>query len=69
MNWLRRLYATGSADAMRSDLYNEATFYKQFIKDVLRANEEVIIECPFITKKRNSSFTCKRRTSQKISDD
>lgn len=22
MNWLRRIYATGSADAMRSDLYN-----------------------------------------------
>lgn len=52
MNWLRRVYATGSSDAMGSDLYDEATFYKQFIKDVLRAKEEVIIESPFITKKR-----------------
>jgi hypothetical protein len=29
MNWLSRLSATGSANAMRSDLYNEATFYNQ----------------------------------------
>jgi hypothetical protein len=36
---------------MRSDLYNEATFYKQFVRDLLDAKEEVIIESPYITKK------------------
>lgn len=35
-----------------SILYNEVTFYNQFIKDLLKAKEEVIIESPYITKKR-----------------
>lgn len=33
-------------------LCNEDTFYKQFINDLLEAKEEVIIESPYITKKR-----------------
>jgi len=35
-----------------SILFNENTFYKQFIQDLLEAKEEVIIESPYITKKR-----------------
>jgi phosphatidylserine/phosphatidylglycerophosphate/cardiolipin synthase-like enzyme len=33
-------------------LYNERTFYKQFIEDLVRADREVIIESPFITTSR-----------------
>jgi len=33
-------------------LFNEKSFYKQFTKDLLRAQSEVIIESPFITTKR-----------------
>lgn len=35
-----------------SSLYDERTFYKQFISDLQNCNEEVIIESPFITSKR-----------------
>jgi phosphatidylserine/phosphatidylglycerophosphate/cardiolipin synthase-like enzyme len=35
-----------------SKLYNERTFYQQFIKDLVRADHEVIIESPFITTSR-----------------
>lgn len=35
-----------------SSLYNEDTFYDQFITDLQNATEEVIIESPYITMKR-----------------
>ncbi len=35
-----------------SSLFNQDTFYKAFIKDLENANNIVIIESPFITKKR-----------------
>jgi phosphatidylserine/phosphatidylglycerophosphate/cardiolipin synthase-like enzyme len=35
-----------------SILYDEATFYNKFTKDLLAAKEEVIIESPFISTKR-----------------
>ena len=35
-----------------SKLYNERTFYQQFIKDLDRADHKVIIESPFITTSR-----------------
>jgi len=35
-----------------SSLYNEETFYQQFINDLQIATKEVIIESPFITVKR-----------------
>lgn len=37
---------------LTSKLYDETTFYSQFMKDLEKAKEEVIIECPFITCKR-----------------
>jgi len=49
-----------------SSLYDQATFYKKFIKDLHRAKTRVVIESPFITKKRMQkilpilSMLCKR---------
>lgn len=39
-----------------SELYNEATFYKAFIRDVEKAHSRVIIESPFITLRRLRSL-------------
>jgi phosphatidylserine/phosphatidylglycerophosphate/cardiolipin synthase-like enzyme len=36
----------------KTKLYNERTFYKQFIEDLVRADQEIIIESPFITTSR-----------------
>lgn len=54
MNWLKKLYIKKTHDQglLDSILYNETTFYEQFIRDLLKAKEEVIIESPFITLKR-----------------
>ena len=38
------------------DLYNEKTFYKAFVEDVLNAKKEIIIYCPFISKFRSEYF-------------
>lgn len=38
------------------DLYNEKTFYRAFVKDLLEADKEVIIYCPFISKFRSDFF-------------
>lgn len=35
-----------------SSLFDETTFYKQFISDLLRSTSEVVIESPFITTER-----------------
>lgn len=39
-------------DLLTSDLFDEKTFYQDFIKDLENCNEEVIIESPFITNYR-----------------
>lgn len=54
MNWLRKLLANKQSvpDVTYSNVYHEGTFYKQFMKDLLQAKEEVIIESPFISIKR-----------------
>jgi phosphatidylserine/phosphatidylglycerophosphate/cardiolipin synthase-like enzyme len=36
----------------KTALFNESTFYKNFITDLLKAKQEVWIESPFITTKR-----------------
>lgn len=38
------------------ELYNEKTFYRAFVKDVLEADKEVIIYSPFISKFRSDFF-------------
>ena len=48
---------TGSSNFISSKLYDEATFYKAFIKDLKKCKEEVIIESPFITRQRMYAMT------------
>jgi len=48
---LRRSTNT-SPDLHESRLYDEKTFYPAFIKDLNDCGCELIIECPFITKRR-----------------
>lgn len=45
------------------NLFNEKTFYRAFIKDMLSAEKEVIIYCPYITKFRSQFF---KRTLEKL---
>jgi phosphatidylserine/phosphatidylglycerophosphate/cardiolipin synthase-like enzyme len=39
-------------DLLDSKLYDDKTFYPAFIKDLNNCGSELIIECPFITKRR-----------------
>jgi phosphatidylserine/phosphatidylglycerophosphate/cardiolipin synthase-like enzyme len=41
-----------SNSIFKSDLYNERTFYKQFLKDISQAKRFIQIESPFITSYR-----------------
>ncbi|HSW88986.1 MAG TPA: phospholipase D-like domain-containing protein [Candidatus Saccharimonadales bacterium] len=54
MNWFRKSKQKIPSTSVlaTSMLYNEETFYNQFLKDLLKAKKEVIIESPYITKKR-----------------
>ena len=42
---------------MDSSLYDENTFYGQFIKDLENCTKEIIIESPYITSKRAEMLT------------
>ncbi|MFA6518878.1 MAG: phospholipase D-like domain-containing protein [Candidatus Shapirobacteria bacterium] len=46
-----------SQDLLRSSLYDERTFYRQFIRDLENSKKEVVIESPFITSSRMSHLT------------
>ena len=54
MNWFAKLRSIGQADSdqTRSSLHDEHTFYTKFMRDLLEAKKEVIIESPFITTRR-----------------
>ena len=41
---------------INSQLFDETTFYNQFISDLKRCQSEVIIESPFITSKRINTY-------------
>ncbi|MEN9327798.1 MAG: hypothetical protein RI947_606 [Candidatus Parcubacteria bacterium] len=41
----------------RSKLFDETSFYKQFIEDLLNCKKEVIIESPYITSSRMELLT------------
>lgn len=43
-------------ELITNNLFNEKTFYRAFIKDMLEAEEEIIIYCPFISKFRSDFF-------------
>jgi phosphatidylserine/phosphatidylglycerophosphate/cardiolipin synthase-like enzyme len=55
MNWLRKIFTIEEpVFDLSSTIYTEKTFYKQFIRDLVKAKKEIIIECPYITIKRLS---------------
>jgi phosphatidylserine/phosphatidylglycerophosphate/cardiolipin synthase-like enzyme len=43
-------------ESRKLDLYNERTFYPAFVRDMLKAEKEVVIYCPFISKYRAEFF-------------
>ena len=45
-----------SPDLVSSQLYNEQTFYKAFIRDLACCRSEAIIESPFITTQRTATL-------------
>ena len=49
---LLRRPTNASPDLLDSKLYDEKTFYPAFIKDLNNCGSELIIECPFMTKRR-----------------
>jgi phosphatidylserine/phosphatidylglycerophosphate/cardiolipin synthase-like enzyme len=51
MQLLRRT-TSSSPDLPQSTLYDDKTFYPAFIKDLHNCGSELIIDCPFITKRR-----------------
>lgn len=46
-----------SPDLVRSRLYDDSTFYHQFMTDLKHCKHEVIIESPYIASQRMYSFT------------
>ena len=54
---LDRLIQYGNvSDIARSELFDQDTFYKTFIRDISLCRSELIIECPFITQRRISQL-------------
>jgi phosphatidylserine/phosphatidylglycerophosphate/cardiolipin synthase-like enzyme len=49
---LLRRSTKASPDLLDSRLYDDKTFYPAFIKDLNNCGSELIIECPFITRRR-----------------
>jgi uncharacterized protein (DUF58 family) len=43
---------TSSADLVGSKLFSDETFYSAFLKDLQKCQHEVIIESPFMTRRR-----------------
>lgn len=53
MNWFwKKAVQEPQQDLTSSALYSEETFYSGFVNDIAGAKQEVIIECPYITRKR-----------------
>ncbi len=59
-NHLRNLQNEADAeklhDLRKINLFNEKTFYRAFVRDMLEAKKEIIIYCPFVTKFRSEFF-------------
>jgi hypothetical protein len=49
--------APSPTDLLTSTLYDQDTFYPQFIRDLQQCNTEVVIESPFVTSRRLRSLT------------
>lgn len=48
-------------ELLESKLYNEQTFYRVFMQDLANCEQEIIIESPFLTKRRVNIFLPKLR--------
>lgn len=59
---LRRKTAKGQ-DLLRSQLFDERTFYQAFSKDLRRARKSITIESPYLTPRRARQFA---RTFRKL---
>ena len=57
--WLKQINNINdlTGDFEKSHLFNETDFYQNFIKDLLNAKQEVIIDSPYITTERVRTFT------------
>jgi phosphatidylserine/phosphatidylglycerophosphate/cardiolipin synthase-like enzyme len=49
---LRKANATNQDSLLSSQLFDQGSFYKAFIRDLSKAKREVIIESPFISSRR-----------------
>ncbi len=60
-NHLRNLQNEADAEKFhklqRLNLFNEKTFYREFVRDLLNAKKEIIIYSPFVTKFRSEFFS------------
>jgi hypothetical protein len=55
--WLAKIATIQLKDEMHdSELFDESNFYSGFIKDILSAKQEIIIDSPYITTKRVDSL-------------
>lgn len=52
MNRIERLFRRPNEGILDSRLYDNVTFDRVFTQDLLNCRQELIIECPFITKRR-----------------
>jgi len=57
--WLKQINNIKNlvGDFEKSHLFSEADFYENFIKDLLNAKQEVVIDSPYITTERVRTFT------------
>ncbi len=57
--WLKQInnIKNLTEDFEKSHLFNETDFYQNFIKDLLNAKQEVVIDSPYITTERVRTFT------------
>jgi phosphatidylserine/phosphatidylglycerophosphate/cardiolipin synthase-like enzyme len=60
-----RRFTNISPSLLDSKLFDDKTFYPAFIKDLNNCGSELIIECPFITRRRLQSLL---PTLQKLKD-
>ncbi len=56
--WLEKIYDADKLnhEVISSAVYDQSDFYKHFIKDLLEAEKEVIIDSPYITEQRMKTF-------------
>jgi phosphatidylserine/phosphatidylglycerophosphate/cardiolipin synthase-like enzyme len=66
-NHLRNLHNEADSEKLKEfrkcNLFNEKTFYREFVKDLLKAKKEVVIYSPFVTKFRSEFF---KQTLEKL---